>query len=280
MSHIVVSLEGGLGNQMFQYAAGRAAATRLRLPLKLDLQALRHRGHRPYGLNVFRGCAGLPIVGGEGWGGRMLARLRGQPLLLKEAGFAVDERILSFVGPARLEGYFQSERYFADYASAIRRDFTPCEQALREIDALAAALLPSGPSISLHVRRADYTTPEAMATHGIMGPDYYERALRLAAERAGSLTVCVFSDDPAWARANLVLPPDTRFISEHTRFASQDLILMSRCAHHITANSSFSWWGAWLNPSADKFVITPHQWFQPSTGLDTKDLRPPGWLLA
>jgi hypothetical protein len=100
-------------------------------------------------------------------------------------------------------------------------------------------------------------------------------------ERLGAKpTICVFTDDTSWVRANLTLPPETRYVSELTSSALEDLILMSRCSHHITANSSFSWWGAWLNPNSGKIVITPAQWFQPSSGIDTRDLRPSGWLVV
>jgi hypothetical protein len=182
--------------------------------------------------------------------------------------------------PARLEGYFQSERYFEDVAEVIRADFTPPADELGRLDDLASRLLPSGPKVALHVRRGDYTNPATMAVHGLMGPEYYARARHLLAERTGPSAVCVFTDDPAWVRANLGLPADSVFVSEHTRSAVEDLILMSRCSHHITANSSFSWWGAWLNPKPDKVVVTPSRWFQPTSGLDTRDLRPAGWLQA
>ena len=281
MSRIVVTLEGGLGNQMFQYATGRAASLRLHLPLTVDLRALRHRGHRRYGLDAFQGCAGLQIDGQGGWIDRLFDRLAGRKTCLRESGFAFDERVLAFSGAVRLEGYFQSERYFSDYATVIRQDFIPCAAELGKIEILADRLLPKGPCISLHVRRGDYTDPEVMAHHGLMGPDYYERALGLVAERSGrAMPVCVFTDDPTWVRANLDLPADSVFVSEHTDTAIEDLILMSRCSHHITANSSFSWWGAWLNPNAHKIVVTPERWFQPTAGLDTRDLRPPGWLVA
>jgi hypothetical protein len=280
MSHIVVALDGGLGNQMFQYAAGRATSLRLRLPLTVDLRPLRHRGHRRYGLDAFQGCGGLPIAGQESWLNRLFGRFA-RPTRLRESGFAFDERILSVAGPARLEGYFQSERYFADYATEIRQDFIPCAAELGQIEILADRLLPKVPCVSLHVRRGDYTDPAVMAHHGLMGADYHERALGLVAERSGrAMPVCIFTDDPTWVRANLDLPADSVFVSEHTHSAIEDLILMSRCSHHITANSSFSWWGAWLNPHPDKIVVTPEHWFQPAAGLDTRDLRPPGWLVA
>ena len=211
---------------------------------------------------------------------RLIRRITSGEQTFREASFTYDERIRSVEAPVRLEGYFQSERYFAEAADALRSELRPRPELAAEIEAIGERLLPSGPCVSLHVRRGDYTNPTTMAVHGLVMPDYYERALRAVTERVGQITVCVFTDEPAWVRANLRLPAETRFLSEHTRTALQDLVLMSRCSHHITANSSFSWWGAWLNPRADKVVVTPEQWFQPAAGLDTRDLRPAGWLKA
>ncbi len=285
MSRIVVSLEGGLGNQMFQYAAGRAASLRSPCGLALDLRPLTAGGDRAYGLGDFRLRPDIELISEgppprrDGTLRRFLRRLAGGSRCFREAGFPFDAGCLRLRPGARMEGYFQSERYFADVATIIRTDFTPREGVLAEIDSLAARLLPAGTCVSLHVRRGDYTHPATMAVHGLLGADYYERALRLMAERTGTaMTVCVFTDDPAWVRAHLALPEGTRFISEQTRTALQDLILMSRCSHHVTANSSFSWWGAWLNPNPDKVVVTPREWFRPESGLDTRDLRPTGWL--
>jgi hypothetical protein len=285
MSKVVVSLDGGLGNQMFQYAAGRALALRLGKPLALDAGKLSRRNQRAYGLGDFQLRAHSELTSERTptrWGklGRWFGKLAKADRTFREASFAFDERIRHLKAPARLEGYFQSERYFMDAAPFIRDDFRPREELRAGLDSLAAELLPEGASISLHVRRGDYADPAVMAVHGLAERDYYERALRVIAERGAKGVVCVFTDDPAWVRANLPLPTGTRFISERTRSALEDLILMSRCTHHITANSSFSWWGAWLNPRPEKIVVTPERWFQPSAGLDTRDLRPAGWLQA
>ena len=285
MKQIVVALEGGLGNQMFQYAAGRALALRTGASLALDVRPLLRHGQRSYGLGDFQLSPGLELlaVGSPlrvGRLRRLFRRLTGGEQTFREAGFAYDERIRSAAAPIRLEGYFQSERYFADAAEALRTDLTPRLELLSAIDILGERLLPPGPTLSLHVRRGDYANPATMAVHGLMAPEYYERALRAVTERVGQVTVCVFTDEPAWVRANLRLPGETRYVSEHTQTALQDLVLMSRCTHHVTANSSFSWWGAWLNPRPDKVVVTPQHWFQPAAGLDTRDLRPAGWVKA
>ena len=285
MKQIVVALEGGLGNQMFQYAAGRAMSLRTGRPLVLDLRQLLGHGQRAYGLGDFQLGEGIKLLAEgppvrSGRLQRLIRRITSGEQTFREASFTYDERIRSVEAPVRLEGYFQSERYFAEAADALRSELRPRPELAAEIEAIAERLLPSGPCVSLHVRRGDYTNPATMAVHGLLIPDYYERALRAVTERVGQVTVCVFTDEPAWVRANLRLPAETRFLSEHTRTALQDLVLMSRCSHHITANSSFSWWGAWLNPRADKVVVTPKQWFQPAAGLDTRDLRPASWLKA
>jgi hypothetical protein len=285
MKQIVVALEGGLGNQMFQYAAGRTMSLRTGRPLVLDLRQLLGHGQRAYGLGDFQLGEGIKLLAEgppvrSGRLQRLIRRITSGEQTFREASFTYDERIRSVEAPVRLEGYFQSERYFAEAADALRSELRPRPELAAEIEAIAERLLPSGPCVSLHVRRGDYTNPATMAVHGLLIPDYYERAHRAVTERVGQVTVCVFTDEPAWVRANLRLPAETRFLSEHTRTALQDLVLMSRCTHHITANSSFSWWGAWLNPRPDKVVVTPQHWFQPAAGLDTRDLRPAGWLKA
>lgn len=287
MKGIVVGLEGGLGNQLFQYAAGRAAMLRVSTELALDLRPLRARGDRAYGLGDFRLCPNLTVISEgppprrDGRLRRLLHSLIGDRRCFREEGFAFNDAFLNIRSGTRLEGYFQSERYFADIAETIRADLTPRPEHLAEIEGMASSLLPAEPCISLHVRRGDYANPETMAVHGLLDVSYYARALQIMAERNGRrLPVCVFTDEPVWVRANLDLPAETRFVSEHTRTALQDLILMSRCSHHITANSSFSWWGAWLNLSKEKVVVTPREWFRPESGLDTRDLRPADWLQA
>lgn len=283
MSNVVATLYGGLGNQMFQYAAARAVALRENATLTGDITTLLLMGQRTYGLGDFEVSMEVRQLTREEL--RQPGRLQGlrqgdekEGCVYRETGFPFDQRVRALRAPVRLEGYFQSEMYFSDVESAIRADFTPRKERASAIDRLSHELIPAGRSVSLHVRRGDYLNPANMKKHGVLGADYYSRALQIVTERAGPCVVCVFTDDPAWVRANLNLPADTRYVSEHTKDQLEDLILMSRCSHHITANSSFSWWGAWLNPSREKTVVTPREWFRPSSGLDTCDLRPEGWL--
>ena len=284
MSRVTVVLDGGLGNQMFQYAAGRALSLRTGATLELDLRRLRAGGRRPYGLSDFALPSGTRLLA-DGPPVRRPGALRRllpwTQRFFRESGFAYDPRFPGLRAPLTLDGYFQSERYFAEAADSLRAELRPRRELAPAIDALAAEILPPGPRVSLHVRRGDYADPAIQAVHGLLGPDYYARALAAIAETSGSAPrVCVFTDDSAWVRAHLPLPPDACYVSERTRTPLEDLMLMAKCHHHITANSSFSWWGAWLNPGPAKVVVTPSRWFQPGSGLDDRDLRPAGWLRA
>lgn len=286
MKPLVTSvIDGGIGNQMFQYAAARALSFRLGANLALDVRRLNQRGHRSFDLASFTLAPGYQVVAAgaprrpPGKLGRLVRATLGIRDYFSEKSFAYDPDILGLSAPVTLDGYFQSERYFIAEASLIRADFQPKASLADGIERLAGSVLPAGTSVSLHVRRGDYVEAKNQAFHGLTPLTYYERALvRLSERLAITPTICVFTDDPGWVRSNLSLPSGTRYVSEHTSTALEDLVLMSRCSHHITANSSFSWWGAWLNPRADKIVITPSQWFQPNAALDTRDLRPPSWL--
>ena len=142
---------------------------------------------------------------------------------------------------------------------------------VRRIDAVNA--------VSLHVRRGDYVdNPSTNRWHGICSLDYYQRALDYIGFHAEAPHLFVFSDDQKWTRANLRFAAATTFVEINPPDRGyRDMSLMARCRHHIIANSSFSWWGAWLNPSHEKIVVAPKQWFSAARN-DTRDLIPPGWV--
>ena len=146
---------------------------------------------------------------------------------------------------------------------------------------LSAALIPKHETISLHIRRGDYLTAKQINIQGVLNLDYYFNALEII---KGTLDekpeVCIFTDDINWTEENLKLPFPSRIISRHTKRPIEDLILMSHCTHHIIANSTFSWWGAWLNSSQSKIVVTPKKRFADklASKLDIKDLYPDSWI--
>ena len=291
---VVVQLLGGLGNQMFQYAAGRALADRWGCSLKLDLTHFDQDPQRTYnldGLNIRAEIATtdeLRSVNRLSYNsviskllslyprkGRNVKRYR----LFKERKFVFDETLIDQRPPVYLAGYWQSERYFSDFAAAIRRDFSINfnldSEARRHLESIK-----NTSSISLHVRRGDYVTnPIAARYHGVCSLDYYLTAANYIAAQVSEPHFFVFSDDIKWVTDNLRLPYVTTFVNfdnkKHCPIV--DMQLMKVCKHHVIANSSFSWWGAWLNPSQHKVVVAPKKWFNHASA-DTKDLLPYSWV--
>ena len=285
---IVVRLCGGLGNQLFQYATGRRLAHARRAELVLDLGWYARMPSsdtpRAYELGQYPILA-RPATPGEAlWcrlhEGRLLRRLSFLPRRwrhLREKSFEFDSLVLNLPDDTYLDGYWQNHRYFEDIADLIRNELTPIAPFGPQ-DEKVAALMAEGDAVSVHVRRGDYVTHRTAAvTHGLCSLDYYKAALARVLPHVARPRFFVFSDDPAWARENLPLPGHVIFVDHNGPVAAfQDLRLMSLCNHQITANSSFSWWGAWLNPQSDKIVVTPRQWFADPRNIGP--LTPDGWI--
>ncbi len=304
---ITISVMGGLGNQMFQYAAAKALAARHGVGVAIDVTPLRGDGLRSYLLDRLR----IPevVIADDAPGPRRKSaamlwalkwRNRAERVFRRLGVRLAPQRPATFAekhahfdpeffrqGPTiRLYGYFQSELYFADIADQIRALFQPRDplgpQAQATADLIARSALP----VSVHIRRGDYVSkPDAALFHGVLGEAYYRKALKILQGMVGSeLTVFVFSDDPPEAERILDFLPRDRLVhvGGDPERPWEDMALMARCRHHVIANSSFSWWGAWLNPSPDKIVIGPRQWFAPAAQRrsNTCDHCPPDWILV
>jgi hypothetical protein len=288
---VVSWILGGIGNQMFQYAAARALTLDRGDELLLDLRMFDGYGlHQGFELDrVFSGrfdrAAALQIRDLLGWrAGLFAARTLRRPAFafLRGTRFVVEPHfnhwpgIADRTGDLYMMGYWQSERYFARHARAIRADFrfrTPLEGHNAEL----AARMRDTNSVSLHVRRGDYiSNPRNRRILHVCTRDYYVNAIDYIRQAVADPAVFVFSDDPRWVRDNLADLPG-QVIVEHNRGRASflDLLLMSNCRHHVIANSSFSWWGAWLNPDPDKIVVAPRAWF--CNGTDDSDLIPDRW---
>ncbi|NHC12722.1 alpha-1,2-fucosyltransferase [Motilibacter deserti] len=279
---IVTRLMGGLGNQMFQYAAGLRLAHRRGVPLRIDtswFDSAEGRGSatpRTYALDCF-------AVTSPRW---RLARLRHTrwgrragllPPVLREKSFAFDPGVLDAPDGVVLEGYWQSEDYFADAAQIVRRELTFCTPPSSRTRELLEEVR-SRESVSLHVRRGDYVTSRATNDfHGTCSPDYYAAAVARVASAVPDPHYYVFSDDPQWCKDNLVLDAPTTYVDHNPpERGAEDLRLMAACRHHVLANSSFSWWGAWLEDDASHVVVAPRTWFR-DPSIDTGDLVPARW---
>jgi hypothetical protein len=284
---IVVQLCGGLGNQMFQYAFGRRLALEQKAPLWLDIAAFGAAAPgetpRQYRLDHFKidgrilpPCMAFFLPFPRRMPRRLSwARWPGLLRKVREKGHPYDATAANAKGNLYVEGFWQTEKYFAQVPDAIRADFALREPMTPQRQELAAQMGPN--AVSVHVRRGDYVTnTSANAFHGTCSPEWYKQAMdRMAAALPGA-TFFVFSDDPDWSRDNLPRYDGTVFVNPQPDGRDyEDMHLMARCAHHIIANSSYSWWGAWLNPSMMKKVIAPARWFAKEDG--GPDRIPAAW---
>jgi hypothetical protein len=300
---IITWLTGGLGNQMFQYAAGLALAERRRTVLKLDpswyKENLDYEGHVRYSLsclNITEQFAtneeidrvrGIQLTRTERWTVSAARALRlyryanrhsGPSNWHSPAAFPFYPDFFDQPDSTYLQGMFQSEQFFAPVSNLLRLHFSFRYPAPPEVDAMAMKIR-SGPSIALNFRRGDYVRkPDVSKEFGVLDLDYYHRALHLLRERSPNATVYIFSDDIETVAREFRPQVAHEFVRCVKPWHVHDkLRLMSLCNHIAIANSSFSWWAGWLNPSPEKLVIAPDPWFANST-QDTRDVVPASWL--
>lgn len=289
---VIVQLTDGLGNQMFQYATGFALALHRGVSLRLELSHYRVHNYRRFLLDRFNIRAapiswrrvaymtGLGLRGGPKQLSRVMqAVLPGfRHLVYKEKHFHFDPNVLKLPGNVYLSGYWQSEKYFKRFASALRHEFT-VRSAPNAKTAELLQLIRNVNSVSVHLRRGDYVSdPRTSQTHGACPVEYYWRAADQIKWMITAPYFFVFSDDIEWAKENLRLNAPTVFVDHNgPSHPEEDLRLMSSCKHHIIANSTFSWWGAWLSDYPEKIVIAPRTWLRRSD-LDTRDVVPETWI--
>ncbi len=277
---IVSQLTGGLGNQLFQYATGHAAAARAHVPFQIDT---RHYDvvdpnypSRPFALDQMAITAPRLSWPTAKWIGlsKRLRRMPGRFDILIDRAEGFDPRILEIEHDTYLVGCWQTERFFADHRTELMREFAfRTVPDARNADYLAA--IQAQPSVCVHFRRTDYLGPNT--TLRPCSPDYYDRALAVMAVAVPDARYFVFTDDPEWVSRNAHLPQDTTLVSHNVGAADiEDFRLMSNCRHFIIANSSFSWWAAWLADHPAKRVIAPATWYEAGHGSE-HDLVPQAW---
>lgn len=284
---ILIKLQGGLGNQLFQYALGRHLAIKNRDELVMDIKDISayKYGARQYSLSHFNVSGRMAEAKdletfNQNIFNKVLDSIKPyyKRKIVREKYFDFDQNVLSTEPPVYISGfsYWRSEKYFKDIESTIKDDLTlktvpegKYEEVLRDIQ--------SANSVSLHVRRTDYLLPKHAKIFTQCTERYYEDAIKLIKDNASNIKIFVFSDDINRVKDNLNLPKETVYVSENNFADYEDLTLMSVCKHNITANSTFSWWGAWLNNNPDKIVITPKKWFVDQNNKE-KDLIPETWI--
>ena len=288
ISHII----GGLGNQMFQYALGRTLSLDRNESLHLDISGFNRYGlHQGFELSRVFECpvevaSKTEIFDILGWQQLPLIRrilARSSMQLFRRDGFIVEPyfqywpAINQIPQKSYLFGYWQSERYFQFHADIIRADFIFKSPLVGSNFKLAEQICSTN-AVSIHVRRGDYVkNSKTTLIHGLCSLDYYRAAIQLMVERTQEPYFYIFSDDITWVRDNLKIDLPHCYIDHNNGLDSyNDMHLMSLCRHHIIANSSFSWWGAWLNPNSEKIVIAPRKWFANENNVE--DLIPEGWI--
>lgn len=285
----VVWLEGGLGNQMFQYAAARRLAVKHNTKVYLDDYMLKRDKLRAYALDVFN-IKGerLPVVRKciirkfkkessprifWKWSGHVFKQKPMQYVYEKDLRF--EPEFLDLPDNVYLHGFRQCERYFADIEDIIRQDFTLRKPLSETASKWQKEINNSNNSVSLHVRRGDYV---GCNKHYVPLMEYYQKSISMLQERFGDLNIYVFSDGLQWTKENIKFEHSTHYVDLGKDGKDyEEMFLMSQCEHNIIANSSFSWWGAWLNNNAQKMVFAPSVWFADDE-YDATDIVPDSWI--
>jgi len=274
---IIVRIIGGLGNQLFQYALGQSLALKNNTELRLDISEFKTYKRHQYCLSYFN-IKDSVATKGDVLKLRLLSyfsflNLRYKATFVQESS-SFDPKIINLPDNTYLSGYWQSEKYFKEIENIIKQDITLKTPASPEYNSLRTKINNIN-SVSLHIRRTDYFTIGLKVFEPI-SIDYYQRAVAEISRQTGALELFVFSDDIEWVKQNLKISFPTTFVSGNNLKNYEELMLMSACKHNITANSTFSWWGAWLNSNPKKIVITPRRWFiDPSR---EKDVIPEFWI--
>ena len=281
---IRVNITGGLGNQMFQCAAGYNVARKKNVKLSLDLRRFKHRhDHNGFELQkVFNIYSKVKFLDNT----LVFCLINLKEILHKidftytkfnEPHFHYTNRILDVSKHTKINGYWQSELYFKDYAHEIKKIFS-FSRKLNEKNSLIANEVKKSNSISIHIRRGDYLLPNNNK-HNTDLKNYYLKAIESTSKLFTNPKYFIFTDDPSWVTKNFTLNYSFKIVDiNHGDESFFDMYLMSLCKSNIIANSSFSWWGAWLNNSKDKVVYAPKNWFKDKK-IKTDDLIPKSWIL-
>jgi len=297
---IVVKLFGGLGNQLFQYAFGKKLSLKTNQKLYLEIESgfKNDPYQRNYNLSPFKVQENLlkndPIsmdmhhlsIDKKHWQGTiknyLLGLKRHHWQLIREKNLEYDASIEVIKKHSYLDGFWQSENYFKDVREEILQDFQ-LKASLKNENALISKKMSEVVSVSLHIRRVHGVELPGQHHHKIHGGldfAYYQKAIDIIAAQHPNLELFVFSDDIEWAKENFKSRFPVEFMSQNDDAHNYlDLVLMSHCKHQIIANSTFSWWAAWLNQNPEKIVIAPKMWFvDQEMNAQTKDLIPSDWL--
>lgn len=290
---IIIKIAWGLWNQMFQYALWRALAIENNSELKLDISSFKTYKLHKYSLEKLSIIKNYTNKKDIPWYENsssnkyidfIFQKIKNIAILcnphhFQEKGFEVfNQKILDISDGTYLDWYFQSDKYFKKYADIIRKDFeVSIPPSLENLEMIKK--IQNVNAVSLHIRRGDYIKNiHTQSLHGLCTDEYYKKSITYIVDKVKKPVFFIFSDDIEWAKDNMKTGFEEYYIDFNDAWKNyEDIRLMKNCKHHIIANSTFSWWGAWLNPSSEKIVIMPSVWFSGYT-YDTSDLYPDGWI--
>ncbi len=293
---IILRLKGGLGNQMFQYALGRVLSIKNKTELVFNIEAYEDVSERPFKGNFAIRTYDLDVFNIEGRIAKkneipFLYRMyfKGSLMLLIDAirrrifKHKAQELCIQKFNPKMLgsgpdtyvDGFFQSPKYFIGFEDVIKKDFTLKNPPSFNIQNLANEIGNTN-SLCIHVRRGDYVGNKY---HEVVDNEYYKKGIEYISSKTVIEKIHVFSDDIDWCRENLAFKIPAMFVDDGYAGSKGEghMFLMSQCHYFIIANSSFSWWGAWLSNYENKIVVCPKQWFTDAS-IDTNDLMPKDWI--
>lgn len=292
---IVSNIIGGLGNQMFQYACGYSLAKKLELELCLTTDMFdNYKLHNGYQLDNIFGISNKTLTNFEIYnflglrGSKNIRRVLSKNIAsnfrpkkwIQEESIRYFDQIKTISSNAYLHGYWQSEKYFKNYEDDIKEIFSFENIDLSNKDKEIIKSMKNNPSVSLHIRRGDYTNKKNQNIFNILDVNYYLNALNNIKRNYPEYITYIFTDDPEWVSNNIIKELKESVLVSHNKGEDsfKDMILMSNADHNIIANSSFSWWGAWLNNNPEKIVIAPKIWFIDDISKSL-DIVPESWHL-
>lgn len=287
---IVSRIIGGLGNQMFQYAFGRYLSIKKGTNLKLDLRGFETYEWREFELGVFNVNATIASQKEIDdilkpryfpFGKKDYFGFGNLNLVLNESKMLFDTNFLKVKKNTYISGYWQSEKYFPGIREILLDDFKFKSTFDKNVQILADRIIITPDAVSVHIRRGDYIqNAQVNKIHGVLPIEYYLVAMGLIHEKLENPIFYFFSDDIDWVKNKFMNLENVFFMDQNIEKKSfEDMRLMSLCKHNIIANSSFSWWGAWLNQNPNKIVIAPKQWFaDPIKNKEAIDIVPDSWI--
>lgn len=291
---IFLKINGGLGNQLFQYALGRKLAHKHKTELKLDISNYKNDIKRKYLLNNFNIKENFASLEEINYYKRMNGKLylklfetfkpyrykkyinQFKNPLLKILQFHFNPKVLELGPDVYLDGYWQSEKYFKNITDILKEEFKIKRNI--PIDKTILNQIKQKDTIALHIRRGDYVEDEnTKKTHGFIGLNYYQKAIKYILTKIEYPHFFLFTDDVEWASCHFSYIPNINIVSKYTNNDIEDFIFLQNCNHYIIANSTFSWWGAWLSNCKNKIVIAPKNWLKDKR-YKTKDIIPERWI--